>query len=63
MIKAQKKKYCERNRDKILDISSRNNFKKIFNIPIEEIPKELVEAYVKLVKIKRFIRNQQGVTS
>tara|TARA_R110002012_G_scaffold101222_3_gene240067 strand:- start:1051 stop:1428 length:378 start_codon:yes stop_codon:yes gene_type:complete len=61
--KARKKKYYEGNRDKVLNSSSRNNFKKMFNIPIEEIPKELVEAYIKLVKIKRFIKNQQEITS
>jgi hypothetical protein len=61
--KAAHKKYWEENRDKLLDQKTRRNFKETFNTPREEIPKELVEAYVQLAKIKRFIKNQQEITS
>ena len=61
--KTYDKKYREENRDKILDQTIRRNFKRRCLIPREEVPKELVEAYVTLVKIKRFIKNQQEITS
>ena len=61
--KAEAKKYWEENRDKLLDQKTRRNFKGTFNTPEKEIPKELVEAYVQLAKIKRFIKNQQEITS
>tara|TARA_R100000008_G_scaffold81342_1_gene64458 strand:+ start:660 stop:1025 length:366 start_codon:yes stop_codon:yes gene_type:complete len=60
---ARRKKYREENRDKLLDQTTRQNFKRTFNIPKKEVPKELVEAYVKLTKIRRFSRNQKEVTS
>ena len=56
-IKARYKKYWKENRDKLLDQTIRRDFKRRCFIPIEEIPKDLVEAYVQLAKVKRFLRN------
>ena len=61
--KAKAKKYWEENRDKLLDQKTKRYFKGTFNTPEKEIPKDLVEAYVQLAKIKRFLKNQQEITS
>jgi hypothetical protein len=62
-IKALGKKCREENREEFRDRTNRNNFKRRCLIPRKEVPKELVEAYVTLTKIKRFIKNQQEITS
>ena len=61
--KAKAKKYWEENRDELLNQKTRRNFKGTFNTPKKEIPKKLVEAYVMTAKIKRFLKNQQEITS
>mgnify|MGYP003131124077 CR=1 FL=1 len=60
---ARHKKYREENREEFRDRTNRSNFKRRSLIPRKEIPKELVEAHVTLVKIKRFLKNQQEITS
>ena len=62
-IKALGKKYREENREESRDRTNRNNFKRRCLISRKEVPKELVEAHVTLVKIKRFLKNQQEITS
>ena len=61
--KAKAKKYWEENRDELLDQKTKRYFKGTFNTPKKEIPKKLVEAYVMTAKIKRFLKNQQEITS